>query len=469
MGKVKNREALLQVGDAHSRRIVLDVCERTLEKLDAYKRIRSIMRRDGAVLTIGQKQWDLSQKRHVYLLGAGKACNAMAKAAEDVLGDYLTHGIIIVKIHEPSDAFVRTEVHVGGHPLPNAAGMAACQRILELVDQAGPDDLFICMMSGGSSALMNCPVDGISLEDDIRTTDVLLKSGASILQINSVRRHISQVNGGRLAQRIDARGAELIGFNISDGVYNAPTGDIGVPRENFVATPIGPDQTTLQDALDLIRARNLAERLPKSVMHYLTTCGEAGETPKAFPRFTYYMVNTLPDSSIYATQACEELGLQSMVLTTFIEGESREVGTMMAAVGREIQTYHRPVAPPCVVIASGEAVTTIGDDDVLTGHGGPGQELTLSFAIGASKVPGLCMLSIDTEGTDGTTLAAGGLTDSTTLQRLEEKGIDVYAALRGHASFEALEAVGDVIVTGNTGTNLCDLNIMYVPEREEAE
>ena len=465
-GKIKNSNTLLSHGDVESKKIVLEVAERTLHKLDAYERIKSIAHMEGSVLCIGAKRWDLAKKRHVYLIGAGKACNHMAMAMDEILGDYLTRGIAIVKIAEPTDVFRHTEVFVGGHPLPNEEGLRTSKEILKLVDGATADDLFIAVMSGGSSALMSCPREGITLQDEIDTTDVMLKSGAGIYEINAIRRHISAMNGGMLAKKIQEKGAELIGFNISDAVGTAPTGDISVPYENFKATPIGPDQTTLEEARQVIRDYDVAERLPKRVVDYLMNAGPECETPKAFPENTYYLLNSLPDSCLCAKQAAEEMGLPALILSSFVEGEAKDVGTMFASVAREIQNYGNPVAAPCVVLASGEATTQILENSSIAGHGGPGQELTLSFALAAQKAPGCALLSIDSEGTDGTSGAAGGLTDSTTARRAEEKGMDIHGALRSHASFEALEALEDVVMTGNTGTNLCDLNILYVPALE---
>lgn len=461
--KIRNYDALLNHGDSESKKIVLDIAEQTLQKLDAYRRIKSIAHMEGGILWIGDRSWDLSRKRNVYLLGAGKACNHMAMAIDEILGDYLTRGIAIVKISEPTDVFRKTEVYVGGHPLPNEEGYRACQEILKLVDNATPDDLFIVVISGGSSALMSCPIDGITLQDEIDTTDVMLKSGANIFEINAIRRHISQMNGGMLAKRIASRGAELIGFGISDAVGLPPTGDISKPYKNYKSTPMGPDMTTLDDARRVIRDYNVADRLPKSVVDYLMNVGPEGETPKAFPQNTYYLINALPDSCLIAKEVADSMNLPAVILSSFIEGEAADAGTMMASVAREIQNYGHPVKPPCVILASGEATTKILDNSVITGHGGPGQELTLSFAIAAQKAPGCALLSIDSEGTDGTSMAAGGITDSKSFKLAEEKGIDVYENLRGHASFEALDAIGDAIITGNTGTNLCDLNIMYVP------
>ncbi|MER9445647.1 DUF4147 domain-containing protein [Mesorhizobium sp. M0340] len=466
MRKIRNSEELLGQGDIASRRIVLEIADRTLDRLDSYRRIRSIMRMEGSVLHIGTRSWDLSKKRNVYLLGAGKACNHMAMAVDHVLGDRLTRGVAIVKISEETDRLNKTEVFVGGHPLPNEEGLCASKKMIEIVDHAGPDDLFIAVISGGSSALMSCPIDGISLQDEIDTTDILLKSGAGIVEVNAVRRHISALNGGMLAKRIQAVGAELIGFGISDAVGSPATGDIAVPYAAYKSTPIGPDPTTLDDARATIVNFDVADRLPKSVVDYLMNAGPDKETPKAFLDNTYFLLNTLPDSCIYAKEACEEMGIPAIIVTSFLEGESRDAGTFFASMAREIQSYGNPVKPPCVMLSSGEVTTQILDNSSIKGHGGPGQEMTVSFAITAAKTKGACLLSIDSEGTDGTTKVAGGITDSSSLKAAAGKGVSLYQSLREHSCFEALSAIGSTIFTGNTGTNLCDLNILFVPAIE---
>ncbi len=463
--KIKNDEELSGHGDRESRRIVLDITEATLRHLDAYARIKSIAYLDRDVLHIGTRSWDLSRKRHVYLVGAGKACNAMAMALDEILGDRLARGIAIVKVPDAADVFRRTQVFVGGHPLPNEEGWRASRTILELVDQAGPEDLFIGVISGGSSALMSCPVAGISLQDEVDATDVLLKSGAGIYEINAIRRHISQLNGGMLAKRIRAAGAEFIGLGISDGVGNPPTGDIAEPFPDYASTPIGPDRTTLEDARNVIRDYDLAGRLPRSVVDYLAHAGPAQETPKAFPGNTYFLINSVPDSCIQARKVAEGMGIPAVILTSFLEGESRDAGTFFAAIAREVQARGNPVQAPCVILSCGETTTRIPDSSLIAGHGGPSQELAAGFALAAAKAPGACMLSIDSEGTDGTTPAAGGITDSRSHAAAAEQGVDLHAALRGHATFEALTRMGDAVHTGNTGTNLCDFNVLYIPAR----
>lgn len=465
--KIKNHMQLLDHGDIESRRVVLSLAEATLNELDAYRRIKSIMSLHGNILHVGKKSWDLSQKDHVYLLGAGKACNAMAMAVEEVLGDCLTEGIAIVKISEPSDRLVRTRVFVGGHPLPNEEGLRACHEMIALIDKACPRDLFIVVISGGSSALMSCPVNGLTLQDEIDTTDILLKSGIGIADLNAVRRHISLMNGGMLAKRIASRGAELIGLGISDAVGKDATNDISIPRKDYKGTPMGPDETTFEDARRIIHQSGTEDRLPKRVVDYIMKATPDLETPKSFPQNSYFLLNTLPDSCAAAERIAREMGLSVVVLTTFLEGESMDAGTFFASLAREIQKNHRPFTAPCVILSAGETTTRILDNAAIKGHGGPSHELVAGFALAASKTKGACMMSIDSEGTDGTTFFAGGITDSQTLQTAEAMGIDLHEALRGHSTGEALEALGDAVFTGNTGTNLCDFNILYVPALPE--
>jgi glycerate 2-kinase len=170
-----------------------------------------------------------------------------------------------------------------------------------------------------------------------------------------------------------------------------------------------------------------------------------------------------PDSVRYAKEAAEDRGYTALILTSSLEGESKDAGTFFASIAREIQVHGNPVSAPCVVLSAGETTTHIPDSATIIGHGGPGHELVTGFALAARNVPGAAMLSIDSEGTDGTTIAAGGICDSTTHSRAESRGVDLHAALRGHASSEALQSLGDAVMTGNTGTNLCDLNVLFVP------
>ena len=462
--QVINRQELLSNGDIESRQLVLSVLEETLFEMDSFKRIQQFVSLKDATLKIGNREWDLSQKRNVYLICGGKAANATCMALETILGDRLTRGVVIVKNLELEDRFSKCEVFVGGHPLPNMEGFRGCLRILEMIRDANADDLFISAISGGTSALMSCPLEGFSLEEEILTTDVMLKSGASIFEINSIRRHISRINGGHLAQKIEERGAEMILLMHKDAVGYPATEDSGRP-EIVTGGPMAPDYTTLQDAQNTIRNYGLENKLPSKVVHFFNNCSETDETPKKLERLTCFIINTLPDICICAKKIAEKKGIKTVILTASLTGSSKDAGIFMASIAREMHQTGNPVKPPCLFIASGEVSTIIDDPKSVRGLGGPGQEMAVSFAIASRDIPAACLLSIDSEGTDGPTDAAGGVTDASTFATAEAMDVDLYKALRNHSTYNALGRLGCRVITGNTGTTLCDLHIMYVPDR----
>ena len=453
---IKNRSALESVGDTAARQVVLEITEAVMQSLNSRRIIGEILKLEKDLLRVGNCQWDLGAKHRVFVLGAGKAANAMACAVEEVLGDRITQGLVIVKQREPDDCFTHIELVVGGHPIPNEDGLMASHRLLDIVDQATPDDLFITLISGGSSALMNCPVAGITLDDEQEATEALLKSGARILEINAVRRHISATNGGRLAQRVEAVGAEMIAFFISDSLGAKPTLD-PARAVKHLGTPCAPDGTTLQDARDVLTKYGLTAKLTR-IYEFLRDSRD--ETPKAFgDRIHHFVISRPANACEAAKRAAEERGLAPCVLSTVLEGESCEAGTFLASIAREVTLNNRPAAAPCLLIAGGETTTRI---EGPCGQGGPAQELALGFALEVAGRKGICLCSLDTDGTDGPTTIAGGLVDGTTVERAKQSGLDCYKSLSTHDSSTVLRAVGDAVCTGNTGTNVCDLNIVYV-------
>lgn len=457
--KIRNLDRLLSAGDQAGRKIVLSIVAEVLDHLDSRRVIRNLLQWDGRHLTIGELRWDLSKRRRVIVVGAGKAGNVMASGVEETLGERISEGLVIVKTINPKDRLAQIELVEGGHPLPNERGLEASRRILRLVDQAGPDDLVLGLISGGSSALMSCPVPGISLDDEMLATELLLKSGARILEINAVRRHISATNGGRLAQRVEKRGAEMINLILSDGVGARPTAAPEKPI-SFYGTPVAPDKTTLEDAWAVIRKYGLAQKMPAAVLHYLESADPQRETPKTLKPSIYHFVLERPaDACEAARVAAEAKGLPGIILTTVLEGESAQAGGFLACVAKEAQLNGRPAAGPCILIAGGETTTRI---EGPCGEGGPSQELSLGFALEAAGRNGFCIAAVDTDGTDGPTELAGGVSDGLTVARAHERGINVYDRLKNHDSSTVLRALGDEIVTGNTGTNVCDLNVIYV-------
>lgn len=458
--KIRNAEELLAHGDAESKRLVLEVTDEVLKRLDSHGRLTDMMSRRDNILTVGKQSIDLNQYNRVYAFSSGKAGNHMARAFEDILGDYLTRGVTIVKIEEDTDVFRKTELFVGGHPLPNERGVEGCKRMIEIAEQMDDHDLLLVGLSGGCSALMGYPVEGISLEDLREATDVMLKSGMWVMEINDVRSHLCRMSRGRLGQRIN--GAEILCFEIWDAVGLDDIEDYTEPVP-IMGTVVGYDTVTFDDVRGILDKYSLHEKLPKNVTEYIMNAGPEQDTPREAGNVEYYIVNTMPDSCRIAMEVAAEKGIPAVVLTTYAEGESKDFGTMMAAIAKEMVKNDRPFSRPCMIFSAGETTTFIEDSSTIKGHGGPSQELTAGFALAAGDVPGACMLSIDSEGTDGTTSVAGGLTDSTTCAAAKRMGINLRRALSEHAVHEALRALGDCVFTGNTGTNLCDFNVMYVP------
>ncbi|MEA4969700.1 MAG: DUF4147 domain-containing protein [Candidatus Pelethousia sp.] len=458
---ILNKEELLEHSCKELRGVVLDVLEQTLLEMDSYRSFLKNITVEESILRIGDRSWDLDKARSVYLICGGKAANATAMALETLLGPRLTGGVVIVKSLEGGDRFSKCEVYVGGHPLSNLEGYQGCCRIFEMLEKIGPEDLVISAISGGTSALMACPKPGLSLEADILTSDILLKSGANIHEINSVRRHISRTNGGNLAKQIEAKGAEMILLMHVDAIGSAPTQEPWVARPVF-GGPMAPDPTTLQDAKNTIRNYGLQDKLPRTVVEFLENSTEADETPKELKRHTTFAVNTLPDLSACAQQKARKMGINAHILSSSMVGDSQQAGAFFASLAREIQTFGRPYAAPCLLIASGEVYTMIDDPRSVRGSGGPGQEMVVAFALANRDMPGVCFASIDSEGTDGPTPAAGGIVDSCTYAYALEKGVDLHKALRRHSTHQALGSLGCLVYSGNTGTTLCDLHLLYI-------
>ena len=287
----------------------------------------------------------------------------------------------------------------------------------------------------------------------------LLNAGARILEINAVRRHISQVNGGRLAQKIEQTGAELINLILWDVVGDDLKSNLEEPS-SFYGTPVGPDNTTLAEAIKVIEKYNLWRKIPKSVISYLRSERDDLETPKDLgDRVCHFVLHVPIDACVIAKSICEKKGIPGYILTTSLEGESREAGIFLASIAKEISLYNRPVDPPCFLIAGGETTVNVGENP---GKGGPNQEVVLSFAQEIAGFTGISIAALGTDGTDGPTDFAGGLADSTTGELAELSGMELYEFLNRHDAYEALKGLDDGIITGNTGTNLCDLILVYI-------
>ncbi|MBI4789936.1 MAG: glycerate kinase, partial [Chloroflexi bacterium] len=347
----------------------------------------------------------------------------------------------------------KVHLHEAGHPLPDANSLLGAQKILELLDETTSDDLVICLISGGGSAILELPVPGVSLDDLRATTDALLRSGATINELNALRKHLSQVKGGPLARRAQAPIVSLI---LSDV--------IGSPLDTIASGPTAPDSTTFADARNVIERRGVREQLPASVVEHIErgARGEVADTPKGNdPALNRVQNVVVADGAI----ACEEAlyqaqarGFHSLLLSTFVQGEARDIAKFLAAIAKEIAQQDRPVVRPACIIAGGETTVTVRG----MGKGGRNQELALAAAIEINGMDGVVVLSAGTDGTDGPTDAAGAIADGATLARAAASGLDARTFLANNDAYHFFQALGDLIITGPTNTNVNDVIIVLL-------
>lgn len=394
---------------------------------------------------------DLSRFRRIFVVGAGKASAAMAQAAEQALGRRIAGGWINTKDGHLAP-LRRITLHEASHPVPDARGVAGARRIAEIAAQAQEGDLLVCLISGGGSALLPLPLDPVSLEEKQETTRLLLACGATIHEINAVRKHLSAIKGGRLARL--AQPAHVLALLLSDVV--------GDPLDVIGSGPTAPDTSTFASAWAVIEKYGLQAKIPATARRLLQDglAGKIEETPKpgdpCFRRTRNRIVGSNRLAVDAAARKARELGYRPLVLSTTIEGETRDIAAMHAAIAREIAATGRPARPPVCVISGGETTVTLRGK----GLGGRNQEFALAAAIALEGVPGVLAFSAGTDGTDGPTDAAGAMADGETLQRAAALGIDARRALQDNDSYHFFRPLGDLVITGPTGTNVMDVRLM---------
>jgi len=452
MAPIDNREALCSHGAVEAREFLIDVVDGALDAVHPDRLVPDRLTLREGTLHVDGRSYDLEAAGEVLVLGAGKGSLALVGAVSDVLGDRLSRGIVVEKRGQGGDPGIDgIEVHEAGHPIPDEAGHRAARAVMDLARDADEDDLVIACVTGGASALLALPVDGVGVDDLAETTRLLLGAGAPIEDVNAVRTHLSRVKGGRLAGAVHP--ATTVTLVIVDEVAGEPWG------------PTVPDPTTFDDAVRALEKHDLWDRVPRSVREHLDGNRNRleNETPtaEAFEPLDSHAV-VLADAGDVCEAACEhaaERGVEPMLLSTVLEGESREVGTCLAGIAKEVATNGRPVGPPCAVVSGGETTVTVGAN---AGEGGPNQEFALGFALGIEGYDGVAAIAVGTDGTDGPTDLAGGLVDGGTVERAERLGVDPHGALRAHDSAPALRELGDAVRTGPTGTNVMDLRVILV-------
>ncbi|RPI09413.1 MAG: glycerate kinase [Acidobacteriales bacterium] len=424
-----------------------------LEAADPASAVLRHVRIAGGRLCAGDKKYRLDSFDRVWVIGAGKASAAMAQAIERLLGSRIQGGCVNVKYGHLAKVR-RIELHECGHPIPDDAGVRGAQRIAGMAQDAGQDDLVICLISGGASALLPSPAPPIILEEKRATTRLLLASGATIHEVNAVRKHISLLKGGQLARL--AYPATVLSLLLSDV--------IGDDLDVIGSGPTAPDSATFQVAIGVLEKYGLTGKAPRTVMDRLESGarGEIADTPKPSDEVFLRVQNLVVGSNRLAVEAAavkaRQLGLRPLVLSTRIEGETRDVARMHAAIAREVVLSGRPVKPPACLISGGETTVTLRGE----GLGGRNQEFVLAAAMDLDGVANVVALSGGTDGTDGPTDAAGAIADGATVSRARALGLDPARYLANNDSYHFFEPLGDLLKTGPTNTNVMDVRLLLV-------
>lgn len=429
------------------------IFEAGLRQADPYACVRRSFVLDGRILKVGDAAYDIGLFERVIVIGAGKAAAPMGRAVQDVLGERISAGLLITK-YGHSERLGRVKIVEAGHPLPDENGVLATEEMSRLISGLNDKMLVICLISGGGSSLLVYPVEGIALEHKIEITRLLLGSGATIKEINIVRKHLSRIKGGRLAGL--AAPARTITLVLSDV--------IGDRLDVIASGPTVPDDSTYIDALSVLEKYRLLDKVPKPVIDRLRNGAQARieETPKPGSPIFFSVQNEIIGSLGLALEAAEreasERGYRTFILSSCITGEAREVGKVFGAIAAEIRKNSRPLQPPACIIAGGETTVTLRGD----GKGGRNQEMVLSAAIDMAGLADVLFFSAGTDGTDGPTDAAGAFADGSTVGRAEALGLDAREYLTKNDSYSFFKSIGDLFITGPTKTNVMDIHILLV-------
>jgi hydroxypyruvate reductase len=417
--------------------------------------VHKVLRREGDRLTLGEKAYDLSKIRHVYVIGAGKAGAPMAYAAVEILGDHLSAGIVIVK-----DGYAKNSGDIqdltlleAAHPVPDQRGVQATQRMIRLLQETQTSDLVICLFSGGGSALLVSPPSGISLDDLQSLTSLLLACGASINEINNIRKHLDQVKGGNLARlAAPARVATLI---LSDVV--------GDPLDVIASGPTVPDPTTFEQAISTLNRYAILDQTPPAIVEHLERGrrGISPETPKPGESLFENVDNIVIGSNSLAAQAALVLaaaeGFHTLLLTTYLQGEARQAGRLLAAIARQVAQNGQPIPRPACLVAGGETTVTVQGP----GKGGRNQELALGAVNELAGLPDIALVTLATDGGDGPTDAAGAVVTGDTLGDAQRLGIYPADFLARNDAYNFFAPLGDLLKPGPTQTNVNDLAFLF--------
>lgn len=433
-----------------------DIFSAAVSAVDPELCVEKHLKLDSGLLRVGDSSYDLDIINNIYLVGFGKASAAMARPVENLLGDRITNGLIITK-YGHGLSLNHCKVFEAGHPLPDENGRVATDALLNLVGSAREDDLVLCLISGGGSALTPAPVDGIDLADKQMITELLLSCGASIHEINTIRKHLSKIKGGQLCRQ--ANGSTMVSLILSDV--------IGDDLDIIASGATAPDRGTYLDCMNILTRYHLLEKAPKLVVTHLQAgCnGQVPETVKLesgiFRRVSNHIVGSISEALAAAESRAKSLNFNTLILSSTVQGEASEVAKVLSSIAREVRQTDRPIDVPACLLCGGETTVTLYG----SGKGGRNMELALAAAIELDGLPETLLLSAGTDGTDGPTDAAGAFVDGNTLTRAAAKSISPHHHLAENDSYPFFKVLDDLLITGPTRTNVMDLQVMLIDKQ----
>jgi len=403
-------------------------------------------------LAAGQAKPLLASAQRVFVAAVGKAAAQMAEAVEEWVGGQFTRGLVVTKHGHAAQYHGQCRVIEASHPVPDEDSLRAGKALLALLEELTPHDLLIVAVSGGASALLCAPVDGVSLAAKQTTTDLLLRAGADIYELNAVRKHLSMLKGGNLAAR--AHPTPVLSLLLSDVV--------GDPLSVIGSGLTTPDQTTFAQAVEVLTRRGILNQVPMEVRDRLAkgARGQIAENPQPddalFAQVTNVIVGSSRQALEAAAQEAQRLGYRPLILSSRFQGEARELARAHAEILWEVLASGHPLRPPACLLSGGETTVTVRGK----GKGGRNQEFALAAALALRDAANIVCLSAGTDGTDGPTDAAGALVDGQTLARAAKRGLDAADFLARNDSYNFFAPLGDLLKTGPTGTNVMDVNVM---------
>jgi hydroxypyruvate reductase len=431
----------------------MEIFQAALEAVDPVEAIRRCVKPADDGFQIGEHRFNLQNYDRILVVGTGKAGAPMAKALEDLLGDRVSDGVIVVK-EGHGLPLKRVRIHEASHPVPDERGIRGAEDILALANEAGERDLVLCVISGGGSALLVAPAEGVTLADKQEVTRLLLACGADIHEINTVRKHLSRAKGGGLARF--AYPATVVSLVLSDVIGD----DLNV----IASGPAVPDTSTFADAREVFNKYDIWNQLPESVQTRIQQglAGNIADTPKedddVFKRCSSVLVGTNIQALVAAGEEARRKGYQPLILSSTVEGEAREVVKMFAAFAKEVRNSANPIPAPACILCGGETTVTIRGD----GKGGRNQEFALAAARIIDGMENVVVLSGGTDGTDGPTDAAGAIADGRTIARAGAKQLNPLDFLKRNDSYHFFQPLNDLILTGPTRTNVSDVYMVLV-------